>query len=186
MRLATRIKERVRREFFPEDFAAAIQILTGWSTKDCAPGEDATRMQYAALNLARGAISNLEGAIALAKTDFRDLLMSGERSSDPKQNRLHCVVCEPGEAVSDPTERAFLESIRANPIDNTTRLVYADWLQDRDDPRADYLRVLCQWLDSRRKDEKELIERERELRPLANRRWLAEIRGMPVREKARR
>jgi uncharacterized protein (TIGR02996 family) len=112
--------------------------------------------------------------------------MSGERNSDPKQNRLHGVVCEPGEAASDPAERAFLESIRTNPIDNTTRLVYADWLQDRDDPRADYLRVLCQWLDSRRKGEKELIERERELRPLANRRWLAEIRGMPVREKARR
>jgi hypothetical protein len=47
MRLAPRIKERVRREFFPEDFAAAIQILTGWSTKECAPGEAPTRMQSA-------------------------------------------------------------------------------------------------------------------------------------------
>jgi uncharacterized protein (TIGR02996 family) len=41
--------------------------------------------------------------------------------------------------VSD--EAAFLSAITANPEDDTLRLVYADWLQDRDDPRADYLRL---------------------------------------------
>jgi hypothetical protein len=33
MRLSPKIKERVRREFFPEDYAQAIQILSGWQTE---------------------------------------------------------------------------------------------------------------------------------------------------------
>ena len=36
---------------------------------------------------------------------------------------------------------AFLADIVANPDDDTPRLVYADWLDDRDDPRGPYLRA---------------------------------------------
>lgn len=42
------------------------------------------------------------------------------------------------------TETAFLAAIRANPADDTTRLVYADWLDERDDPRAEYVRLICE------------------------------------------
>jgi uncharacterized protein (TIGR02996 family) len=37
-------------------------------------------------------------------------------------------------------ETAFLDAIRANPNDDTTRFVYADWLDDRDDPRGRFVR----------------------------------------------
>ncbi|MDB5306994.1 MAG: hypothetical protein JWO38_1196 [Gemmataceae bacterium] len=47
--------------------------------------------------------------------------------------------------MSNPTfaaeDKAFLRSIIDRPEDITTWLVYADWLADRDDPRAEYLRL---------------------------------------------
>jgi uncharacterized protein (TIGR02996 family) len=39
------------------------------------------------------------------------------------------------------SDSAFLEHLEANPDDYTTRLVYADWLDERDDPRGRYLRL---------------------------------------------
>jgi uncharacterized protein (TIGR02996 family) len=36
---------------------------------------------------------------------------------------------------------AFQRAILANPSDTTLKLVYADWLQERNDPRADYVRL---------------------------------------------
>src|SRR5438132_1016345 len=40
---------------------------------------------------------------------------------------------------------AFLDAIRAQPDDDTPRLVYADWLDDRGDAaRAEFLRVQCE------------------------------------------
>jgi uncharacterized protein (TIGR02996 family) len=38
-------------------------------------------------------------------------------------------------------EQGFLDEIARNPRDNTPRLVYADWLEERGDPRAEYLRA---------------------------------------------
>lgn len=38
-------------------------------------------------------------------------------------------------------EAAFRGAIRAAPGDATLKLVYADWLQDRDDARAEYVRL---------------------------------------------
>jgi uncharacterized protein (TIGR02996 family) len=38
-------------------------------------------------------------------------------------------------------EAAFLGAIRASPDDDTTRLVYADWLDDRADPRGAFVRL---------------------------------------------
>ncbi len=46
-------------------------------------------------------------------------------------------------------ESAFLEMLRANPADDTARLVYADWLDERDEPqKAQYLRAVADlaWL----------------------------------------
>jgi uncharacterized protein (TIGR02996 family) len=36
---------------------------------------------------------------------------------------------------------AFQRAILANPADATLKLVYADWLQERDDPRAEFVRL---------------------------------------------
>jgi uncharacterized protein (TIGR02996 family) len=47
--------------------------------------------------------------------------------------------------MSNPTftaeDKAFLRAILDDPADTTARLVYADWLDDRSDPRGTYLRV---------------------------------------------
>jgi uncharacterized protein (TIGR02996 family) len=40
-------------------------------------------------------------------------------------------------------ESAFVRAILADPGDRVTRLVYADWLDERSDPRGEYLRLLC-------------------------------------------
>ena len=38
-------------------------------------------------------------------------------------------------------EAAFLSVIQARPGDDLARLVYADWLDERDDPRGDFVRL---------------------------------------------
>jgi uncharacterized protein (TIGR02996 family) len=180
MRVAPKAEERVRREFFPEDYAPAMEILSRWHTKACTV-EKPSRMHAAVLNLARGNLPDLEQAIASAREDFRDVLLWGEYS---KYKHRRCVVCEASEGIAAPEEEAFLEGIARNPPDNTARLIYADWLEEHgDDSRAEYLRVLCAWLASRPAEDQRLVERERELRPALGRKWLARIRGMPVREK---
>jgi uncharacterized protein (TIGR02996 family) len=177
MRVAPKAEERVRREFFPEDYTPAMRILSRWQTKACAPGERPSRMHAVVLNLARGNLPDLKRAIASAKLDYRDVLLWGEYS---EYKHLRCVVCLAGEEDAAP-EEAFLHRIEVDPPDNTARLVYADWLDDRgDDPRAEYLRVLCAWIAGRPAEDQQLVERERELRPALGRRWLARIRGMPV------
>ena len=41
-----------------------------------------------------------------------------------------------------PEEAAFQAALDAHPADHTTRLVFADWLQERGDPRAEGYRAL--------------------------------------------
>src|SRR5262245_19322229 len=38
-------------------------------------------------------------------------------------------------------ETPFIEAIRANPNDVAARLVYADWLEERGDPRGEFIRI---------------------------------------------
>jgi uncharacterized protein (TIGR02996 family) len=40
-------------------------------------------------------------------------------------------------------DEAFLAAIGARPTDDLVRLVYADWLDERDDPRGEFLRLEC-------------------------------------------
>jgi uncharacterized protein (TIGR02996 family) len=42
-------------------------------------------------------------------------------------------------AMSD--EAPFLDAIRANPDDDHVRLIFADWLEERGDPRGEFIRV---------------------------------------------
>ncbi len=46
-------------------------------------------------------------------------------------------------------ENAFLRAIRDNPDDRVVRLVYADWLDERGDPRGEYLRLSCRLAEVR-------------------------------------
>lgn len=178
MRVAPKAEERVRREFFPEDYATAMQILSRWQTKACAPGEKPSRMHAAVLNLARGNLPDLTTAIASADTDFRDVLLWGEYS---EYKHLHSVVCTASEGNVAAEEEPFLKGIEAHPADNTVRLIYTDWLEERgDESRAEYLRVLCAWLARRPAKDQQFADKERELRPALSRKWLSRIRGMPV------
>jgi uncharacterized protein (TIGR02996 family) len=43
----------------------------------------------------------------------------------------------------DAVERGLLEAIGANPDDDEPRLVYADWLSERGDPRGELITLLC-------------------------------------------
>jgi uncharacterized protein (TIGR02996 family) len=40
-------------------------------------------------------------------------------------------------------EEAFLQAIIESPEDDAPRLVYADWLEERGDPRGEFLRLEC-------------------------------------------
>ncbi len=48
---------------------------------------------------------------------------------------------------------AFVARLRAKPDDETARLVYADFLDDRDDPRGAYLRAEAAWVALQPQDE---------------------------------
>ncbi len=41
-------------------------------------------------------------------------------------------------------EEAFLRAVTENPEDDTPRLIFADWLDDHDDPRGSFIRVQCE------------------------------------------
>ena len=43
-----------------------------------------------------------------------------------------------------PDERPFLEAILEDPENDVPRLIFADWLEDRGDPRAEFIRVQCE------------------------------------------
>jgi carbon storage regulator len=45
--------------------------------------------------------------------------------------------------VSPPEEAGFLQAIVANPNDEGLRLVFADWLEERADPLAEFIRLHC-------------------------------------------
>src|SRR5262245_16913044 len=50
-------------------------------------------------------------------------------------------------APVDPQIRAFLDAIADEPTDASVRLVFADWLEERGDPRAELLRIQAEHLN---------------------------------------
>src|SRR5262249_50328515 len=64
-----------------------------------------------------------------------------------------------------PEEQAFLESVLESPDDEGIRLIFADWLQDRDAPRGEFIRSQCQIAKLSIHDEERpgLVEREKVL-----------------------
>lgn len=78
-------------------------------------------------------------------------------------------------------EDAFLAAIAAAPADDTPRLVYADWLDDHADPRAEYVRLEVERhrLTARDPKRPDLTARLDALRPLADHHWLPRIDRVP-------
>jgi uncharacterized protein (TIGR02996 family) len=74
-------------------------------------------------------------------------------------------------------ERALLDAIVANPDDDGPRLVYADYLQTRGDPRGEFIQLQCQAarLDTEEPAQAELAGRAEELSREHGKRWLAEL-----------
>jgi uncharacterized protein (TIGR02996 family) len=74
-------------------------------------------------------------------------------------------------------EAAFIAAILTSPADDMNRLVYADWLDDRADPRGAYLRAEVKWAGSRNaKDQAGAGTRARPLDPV----WCARVSRPPI------
>jgi serine/threonine-protein kinase len=73
-------------------------------------------------------------------------------------------------------EDVFLQALRADPGDIPLRQVYADWLEDRDDPRAEYLRLLLAGADA----DPGSCRRLDELRPALDPQWVALVHPAAV------
>jgi uncharacterized protein (TIGR02996 family) len=73
----------------------------------------------------------------------------------------------------DPAHKAFIDAIAEDPDDDTARLVYADWLDERGDPRAEYLRLEAELATSITGDRrKQATGRMRKLRRRLDALWL--------------
>jgi type IV pilus assembly protein PilB len=75
---------------------------------------------------------------------------------------------------------AFLRAILENPDDDTPRLIYADWLEERGEARGEFIRIQCLLAEMPADDEqRSLLERrERELLARHQDRWLGELRPL--------
>lgn len=77
-------------------------------------------------------------------------------------------------------EESFVAHIRANPLDEVPRLIYADYLEDRGDPRGEFIRIQCEL--ARREvgdpDRLGLVAREQELLEAHAESWLAPLRKL--------
>lgn len=83
---------------------------------------------------------------------------------------------------------AFLRAITENPDDDTPRLIYADWLEERGDPRGEFIRIQIavaheRYCAARRLP---LEARERELLEHHQDTWLGTLRPMLTRWSFRR
>jgi uncharacterized protein (TIGR02996 family) len=77
------------------------------------------------------------------------------------------------EAIFGGEEGAFLRSAHAAPEDSAPRLVYADWLEERGDPRSDVIRLSerCRDLDPAARESELRKHRDILLRGLGNPLW---------------
>lgn len=77
----------------------------------------------------------------------------------------------------------FLRAIIENPNDDTPRLIYADWLDERGDPRGEFIRVQCLLASMSASDERRLpLEQlERQLLERHQDAWLGSLRPLLAR-----
>src|SRR4051794_22570375 len=76
-----------------------------------------------------------------------------------------------------PRDEDFLQAILANPDDVVPRLVYADWLEERGDPRGEFIRLQCKLAHTPDSDPRvlPLRERESELLEIHHQTWLGPL-----------
>src|SRR3954468_11511865 len=76
-----------------------------------------------------------------------------------------------------PADAAFLRAIIAAPDDDLPRLVYADYLDERGDPRGEFIRLQCELarLPDRSPRQRELLARQTVLLTLHREKWLAPL-----------
>ena len=74
-------------------------------------------------------------------------------------------------------DNRFLAALRANPADRVSKLVYADWLEERGDPRAEFLRVAVTLDGMARENEsyRPLLRLLHELRSTVSSAWVADV-----------
>jgi uncharacterized protein (TIGR02996 family) len=79
------------------------------------------------------------------------------------------------------SEQAFLKEIFARPDDDAPRLVYADWLEERGDPRGEFIRVQIELarLDSGDPAGDDLRRRQRDLLRAHDQAWRAALPELP-------
>jgi uncharacterized protein (TIGR02996 family) len=79
-------------------------------------------------------------------------------------------------------DTAFLRAIVANTKDDAARLVYADWLEEHGDPRAEFLRVDCALAGMKQDDKRYegLLARLRELGEALDAGWLTVVSRPPI------
>jgi uncharacterized protein (TIGR02996 family) len=70
-------------------------------------------------------------------------------------------------------EEAFLQDILDHPEDEVSRRIFADWLQEQDDPRGEFILAQCELAAMPRHDPRwpDLADRERELREAHGKTW---------------
>jgi uncharacterized protein (TIGR02996 family) len=74
-------------------------------------------------------------------------------------------------------DEAFIRAVVDNPGDDTPRLVYADWLNERDDPRGAYLRAEHAWAATHDPGDRETLRQmAKGLDPV----WVARVSRPPV------
>src|SRR5437868_4196470 len=77
------------------------------------------------------------------------------------------------------TEADFLQAIRDDPDDDAARLVFADWLEERGDPRSAFIRLQCE-LETMAEDDPGREEREtrcQQLLSIHEAKWVGAVRG---------
>lgn len=73
---------------------------------------------------------------------------------------------------------AFLRHLLESPQDEVARLVFADWLEERDQPyRAEFIRVSVRWANSADEDERKSLGTRRDQLKAEN--WAAVTGGLP-------
>ncbi len=79
-------------------------------------------------------------------------------------------------------DKAFIRAILNDPAELTTWLVYADWLDEHDDPRAEFIRLQVQALspDGSRTNPFGVLDRLEQLRPTLDQDWVAVFERSPI------
>lgn len=79
-------------------------------------------------------------------------------------------------------EIAFIREIAANPASDEARLVYADWLEEHGDPRAEFLRANLHLAEMSPKasEYKDALERLRKLASDCDHKWAAIVSKVPI------